>query len=257
MKLALISLPLALLLMLGMLVLLEVGRRAGRRHLERDPESGRAGALDAALFALLGLLVAFSFSGAADRFDARRKLIVEETNDIGTAWLRLDLLAPEARAELRGLFRRYVDSRIDTYRKVPDFEVALAELRRSAELQGRIWKRAVVACREVKDPATTSLVLGSLNAMFDITTTRAAAGRLHPPIIVVVLLFGLALCCALVAGHAMAQSARPQWLHMVAFAAMMSTSVYVILDLEYPRAGLIRIDEFDRLLVDLRAGLNE
>jgi hypothetical protein len=79
---------------LGMLVLLETGRRLGVRRLAKDPEGAPAGtgAVDAAVFALLGLLVAFTFSGAASRFEERRNLIVEETNDIGTAYLRLDLV---------------------------------------------------------------------------------------------------------------------------------------------------------------------
>jgi hypothetical protein len=238
-----------------MIGLLELGRRAGSRKLEDGSDGNVPKALDASLFALLGLLLAFTFSGAAGRFDARRQLVVEEANAIGTAWLRLDLLAPEARADLRGLFRRYLDARIETYRKVPDFEFGMDEFRESNAIQQRIWQRAVIACREQKDPATTSLVLEALNPMFDITTTRVAASRMHPPKIVYALLFGLTLCCALVAGHTMARVTRPPWLHVIAFAAMMSFSVFVILDIEYPRAGLIRIDAFDSLLVDLRAGM--
>ena len=54
------------------------------------------GVIDGAVFALPGLLLAFTFSGAAARFDTRRHLIVEEANAIGTAYLRLDLLPPDA-----------------------------------------------------------------------------------------------------------------------------------------------------------------
>ncbi len=83
-------------LFLGMLLFLEIGRRIGIRRLKED--SGAvgegAGAVDGAVFALLGLLIAFTFSGASSRFDTRRQLVVEETNNIGTAYLRLDLLPP-------------------------------------------------------------------------------------------------------------------------------------------------------------------
>ena len=82
-------------LFLGMLLFLEIGRRIAAR--QRKEDSGTAGegvgAVDGAVFALLGLLIAFTFSGASSRFDTRRQLIVEETNDIGTAYLRVDLLA--------------------------------------------------------------------------------------------------------------------------------------------------------------------
>ena len=95
----------------GMILLLEVGRRLGRRRHGRDEEGARAGlgAVEGAVFALLGLLIAFTFSSAASRFDTRRQLIVQEGNAIGTAWLRLDLLLSSAQPELRDLFRRFLD----------------------------------------------------------------------------------------------------------------------------------------------------
>ena len=84
-------------------------------------------AAEGAIFALLGLLVAFTFSGAASRFDARRQLIVEETNDIGTAYLRLRLLPLSAQPALREQFRQYVDARLAFYRKLKDMPAAMAE----------------------------------------------------------------------------------------------------------------------------------
>ena len=101
-------------LFVGMLVLLETGRRLGVRRLSQDPDGTPkgVGAVEGAVFGLLGLLIAFTFSGAATRFDGRRQLVVEEANAIGTAWMRLDLLPAEAAAGLRELFRQYVDSRL-------------------------------------------------------------------------------------------------------------------------------------------------
>jgi len=94
-------------LFLGMLILAEVGRRIGMRRLAQDPEGAEAGVgvVDGAVIALVGLLIAFTFSGAAARFDTRRQLIVEETNDIGTAYLRLDMLPVDAQPALREKFR--------------------------------------------------------------------------------------------------------------------------------------------------------
>src|SRR6266513_2257041 len=84
--------------------------------------------LEVAVFALLGLLLAFTFSGAASRFDTRRQLIVEETNDIGTAYLRLDLLPVDAQPGLCENFRGYVDARLEVYRKLPDIAAAKEEM---------------------------------------------------------------------------------------------------------------------------------
>jgi hypothetical protein len=244
-------------LFLGMLVLLEVGRRIGSRRAASDPEHATAGlgAVDGAVFGLMGLLVAFTFSGAATRFEARRQLIVEEANDIGTAYLRLDLLPPSAQPALRESFKRYVDSRLAVYRKMTDRAAALAALADSARLQREIWSQGVTACQAAASPATTTLLLSALNAMIDITTTRTMATQMHPPSIVFVMLFGLALASSLLAGYGMAPGKARSWLHMIGFAVVMALAVYVILDLEFPRLGLIRVDAFDQLLVDLRQSM--
>mgnify|MGYP003350587473 CR=1 FL=1 len=105
----------ALGLFLVMMLAVEGGRRIGRYRHGRDPESFSEGlgAAEGAIFALLGLLVAFTFSGAASRFEDRRHLITQEANDIGTAWLRIDLLPAADQPAMRDLFRRYTDLRID------------------------------------------------------------------------------------------------------------------------------------------------
>jgi len=244
-------------LFIGMLVLIEVGRRVGARRLANDPEGARTGvsAVEGSLFGLLGLLLAFTFSGANNRFDARRQLITQEANNIGTAWLRLDILPAEAQPELRDLFRRYLDSRLETYRKLPDLAAAEEELGRSIALQGEIWRKAVDAVKAGPPGPSGSLLLNSLNSMFDIVTSRTAAARTHPPSIIYLMLAALALAAALLAGFGMAGAKTRSWVHVIGFAAVLSLTVYVILDLEFPRLGLIRVDSFDLSLVELRESM--
>jgi hypothetical protein len=244
---------------LGILLFLEVGRRVGMSRLAKDPEGSKVGvgAVEGAVFGLMGLLVAFTFSGAASRFDARRQLIVEETNAIGTAYLRLDLLPADAQPSLRETFRRYVDSRIEVYRKLPDISAAEKELDQAAALQRKIWTGAVAGCRAGNNSSVPILLLPALNQMIDITTTRTMAARMHPPMVVFVMLAVAALASSLLAGYDMAGGKLRSWIHMLAFAAIMAVTTYVILDIEYPRLGLIRIDAFDQALVDLRQSMKE
>src|SRR5262245_23972715 len=169
-------------LFLGMLLFLEIGRRIALRRMKEDPGTAGEGvsAVDGAVFALLGLLLAFTFSGASSRFDTRRQLIVEETNNIGTAYFRLDLLPVDRQSALRESFRRYLDARIDVYRKLPDIAAAKESLAKANELQGQIWRQAVAASlAESAPPATPFLLLPALNTMIDITTTRTMAIQMH------------------------------------------------------------------------------
>jgi hypothetical protein len=243
---------------LATLVCVEVGRRLGRRALAGDETSRPAGlgTVETVAFGLLGLLLAFTFSGAATRFDVRRAQIVEEANAIGTAWLRLDLLPQGDQPKLRDAFRRYVDSRLETYRRIADsdFAAARATYDRSAALQNEIWANAVAACREA--PSQASIVLlPALNAMIDITTTRMAATEMHPPRIIYVVLGVISLVCALLVGYEMGANAARSWLHVGGFAVILAFTLYVILDFEYPRLGLIRIDYFDKFLIQVRASM--
>lgn len=241
---------LAISLFLGMLLMLELGRRLGRR-MAHDPEKAPSGigAVEGAVFGLLGLLIAFTFSGASQRFDHRRHLVVEEANIIGTAWLRIDLLPPDAQPKMRKLFREYLNSRLQAYRKLPDIEAAKLELQRSNQYQDLIWKDAVIQCRQ-GDSSSCRLLLPLLNEMFDITTTRTMARQMHPPVIIFVMLSVFALTAALFAGYGMATGKR-SWIHVVGFALVMAATIYVILDIEFPRFGLIRVDAIDQVLEDL------
>ena len=240
-------------LFVGMILLLELGRRLGRGRLGKDEEGARAGlgAVEGAVFALMGLLIAFTFSGAAARFDTRRQLIVEEANAIGTAWLRVDLLPSSAQPALRDLFRRYLDTRLAVYQKLPDIEATRAELARANALQGEIWSRAVASFQQASAPVAAQFV-PALNEMFDIATARTMSAQMHPPTIIFAMLGVLALMSSLLAGFAMAGGKSRSWIHMLGYALIMAVTVYVILDLEFPRIGLIRVNAADRVLYELR-----
>jgi len=245
----------ALALFTGMILCLEIGRRIGTRQISRDPEGARSGlgTVEGAVFALLGLLIAFTFSGAASRFDNRRQLIVEEANAIGTAYLRLDLLQDDARDILRQDFRRYVETRVETYRKLPDLEAANQGWKKAEAIQDEIWNRAILACRNAASQSPTMLLLPALNQMIDITATRSMALQTHPPTIIFVMLGMLSLMSAMVAGYGMTGGKTRSWIHIIGFSAIVAGTIYVILDLEYPRWGLIQVSAADKLLAQLLA----
>ena len=244
-------------LLFGMILLLACGGWLRRWQIKKGIEEvSGIGSMESAVFALFGLLIAFTFSGAASRLDDKRKLIIEEANAIGTAYLRLDLLPVGDQAVMRENFRTYLDARLSAYKKLDDPAAANAEFARANSLQGEIWRRGVSGSRAAEaHPDAARLLLPALNQMIDITTTRSMAMDLHPPRVVFVMLFAFALVSSLLAGYAMGGNSRPRLLHKLCFALLVAAAVYVILVLEYPRYGLIRIDTFDRALLELRASM--
>ena len=248
---------LVLMLFVGMLALIELGRRLGARRMvdEAEREQGGLITVDTAIYALLGLLVAFTFSGAASRFEDRRVSTVQEANAIGTAYLRLDLLPAAAQPALREQFRRYAEARLATYQALPDVAASDAHAARAVALQMDIWRAAVAALRDAP-PNASLLVLPALNEMIDVTSIRGVALKTDTPTVVLGALVFLALLCALLVGYGMAGTTTfSMRLHMVGFALAMTATIYVIVDLDHPRAGLIRLDFADQAMIDVLSGM--
>lgn len=241
----------------SILIALELGRMVWQWQVAsgREPETTGVSSVASAIFALLGLLIAFTFSGAASRFDMRRTLIVQEANDIGTAYLRLDLLPQPTRGELQEIFRQYLDARLDAYRAVPDRKRVDASLVRSDMLRERLWTRSVEESQRTASTAATMLLLPALNTAFDTASTRLASTKEHPPTVIFGMLFALCWIGALFAGYGMASRGPRNWLHTLFFVASLTMTLYVIVDLEFPRLGLIRVDAFDAVLQEVRNGM--
>jgi len=241
----------------AMLALFALGTRSAARRLAQssDKSAVDGGVIDASVFGLLGLLLAFTFSGAASRFDHRRELITKEVNAIGTAWLRIDMLPPSTQPAIRDGFRRYLDARIGAYAKLPDEAAAFRELQRAQEEQASVWAKAVAVCRTDSGAPARMLLLPSMNEMFDLAEERTAATRVHPPGVIWIMLVVLALIGSLLAGYAMPTSKHRDWLHILAFVGTTALAIYVIIDLEYPRRGLIQVKDFDRAMVELRSSM--
>jgi hypothetical protein len=253
----LVAFLLVLGLFLGILGMLALGQRLGRRSLaqEADVVRSRLTGVETAIFGLMGLMIAFTFSGAAARYELRRQLTVEEANAIGTAYLRLDLLPAASQPALRDRFRRYVTARIAVYRVLPDIETSNAQAAIATTLQQEIWTGVLAALKEAP-PQATIVVVPALNQMIDITTARAIAALTHTPKLIFSVLLILGLVCSMLAGYVLAYTNTGNVrLHVVAFAVVVTLTIYLIFDLDYPRFGIIRLDFADQGLIDLLAGM--
>ena len=242
---------------LCVLLFVEIGRWLGRWRVEEETERERLvrNTIETAIYALLGLMIAFTFSGAASRFDTRRLLTVQEANTIGTAYLRLDLLPTAAQPALREKFREYAAERIARYQALPDIRASEAHAARSEALQNEIWTGAVTAL-EGAEVAAPLLLLPALNEMIDITSTRAIMLQTHTQWPVLAALLVLTLICSMLTGYGLPRKrTRGVPLHTLGFAIVLTATLYVIIDLDHPRAGLIQLDYVDQALADVLAGM--
>ena len=239
----------------GMVFLVEVGRWIGSRRMLADPEGAKSGlgVVAGVVFSLLGLLLAFTFSGAASRFDARKQLVVQEINTASKAYYLLDLFPEPIQTKLKESFRRYLDAELQAIRALPDIRAAKLAYSRSSELRLDIQNQVIAAYRNPNTQAAAAyILLPAINEWIANSTNRIVAANTHPPFMIYAVLVGLALVSSLIAGYGMAEAKARSWLHTIVFAAVISLTIYVILDLEFPRIGFIRLNATDRLLVELR-----
>jgi hypothetical protein len=240
------------------LILLNYGRRLGLKYLEEKGAGSMAGlpAVEGAVFALIGLLVAFTVSGALQRFDERRQLVLQEANAASAAYDRLGLFEEHVAHDLRANLREYVAARIELYRMPHDFSLlegievwSREQQQKIAKLKVALWDSTLATCTTNFRPAC-ALNVPALSSLFDIARLRAGAAERHPPHILFVMLYGLGLGASLLAGFGMAAAKARSWIHMVTFAATLAITLYVVTELEFPRLGFITIETFDRFLVE-------
>lgn len=159
------------------------------------------------------------------------------------------MLAENDRAALKVLFAAYVQGRLETYSTPAYGERLFAELKKDKEMQDRIWQRTVDALRGDSTPPNAAiLVPQALNEMFDVANTRARLLTAHNPPLVYLLLYASALVAGLLAGYGMDLQSRKSRVHEFGFAIVITLALYVIVDFDCPRLGLIRLDGFDRAL---------
>jgi hypothetical protein len=255
-----LNLVLALTILISLFILLSLSVLAGRVYGNHELRKYGKDQLEVvtvaegAVFTLLALLVAFAFSGAYDRFEHRKLHTIEEANIFKTAYERIDLLAPDTQPTLRASYREYLDTQVETYRTAEQFRLFKYQVEKSVSIEEKIWQQAVAACKTTNDPsgAVTHLFLPAVNNMFDIATSGLEITRMHPPVAIFILLIGLAALSGFLAGYSTAGEKSNNSLHIMCYVIITALTIYIIVDLEFPRVGLIRIDAFDQLLVNVR-----
>jgi len=229
----------------GLVAALEVGYRVGlRRSFEsREADRAHAGALQAATLGLLALLLGFTFFMAVSRYDARKQLVLDEANAIGTAALRARLLPEAQRREAPALFREYVAARLAYH----DAGIDAGKLRdaqdRAARLEARLWALAEAAAAQDPRAVTGGLFVQAMNDVIDLREKRQVALDNHVPEAVLALLLAVSAVSLAFLGYGSGMDrVRRLWPNAV-FALLIALVFAVIADLDRPRRGLIQVSQ--------------
>jgi hypothetical protein len=229
-----------------------LGFRYRKWIVRKDPSraSKGLGPIESSLLGLMALILSFTFGMASSKFEARRSLIIEEANDIGTAILRCDLYPDSVRSALRQDFREYVNARIAYYDAIVDKQKIQAALDRANHYSYRIWKRAAEYSQIPEQRSISILAMPSLNAMIDIVSTRDAARLAKVPPVILFVLVVLVLISAFLVGYG--QSGERNIVLVTGFALMTTIALYMIIELDRPRRGILTLRNEEQRIVELR-----
>ena len=221
----------------------ELGFRLGRRKRPKVDEDDRSQiiTIQGAMLGLLALLLGFTFSMAMSRFELRKQQILDESNAIGTTYLRAQLMPEPPRKEVADLLRRYVEVRLQFYQAGMEGQEFQTAVDQTEWLQLQLWSRA--GAWAAKDPraVTAGLFLQSLNEVIDLHSKGLTALQNHVPEIILVLLYFVALVAIGLIGYGCGLAGRRNFLVTLVASLLIAAVILVIIDLDRPQRGLIRV----------------
>ena len=226
----------------SLLIAIEIGYRLGRRRRDATLEARKSQAdlLVLTLLGLLSLLLAFSFSMVATRFDQRKALVLDDANAIRTTYLRATPLPAPHGARLQGLLRTYIEVRVRATTPA-ELEAAIV---RSGSMHNELWAEATAVAHANPGSEIVALFLDSLNRLIDLHEARVTVAlfqRLPPAI-----LWMLLVVSALAIGMAGFRSGLDRTRSVIPMCALVATVVAVlalIVELDRPASRMFEISQ--------------
>ncbi len=234
----------------------EAGFLLGRRSQSTigDHSISQIYTIQGAALGLLALLLGFTFSMAMSRYDARRQMILEESNAIGTTFLRAQLLPEPPRQEVSNLLRRYVEVRLEFYEAGNDQKMLREVANKTERLQNQLWTDgAAMGGSDPRVVVTGLFFQRSLNEMIDLSAKRITAQENHVPEITLVLLYLVAIMATGLIGYGCGLSGVRKFFVTIILAIIIAAVIMVIIDLDRPGAGLIKVSQ--QRMLDLKDSL--
>ncbi|MBO9699355.1 MAG: hypothetical protein J7604_04045 [Sporocytophaga sp.] len=234
----------ALVVLILMFAGFEAGFRMGIKSLAVNDEKRRnvVTNFQVGLISLLGLMIAFTFAMAVARFDDGRTLMAEETDALETAYFRCDLLPDSTRMKLHNVLREYIDIRLLFYQPRLDESKVLNVNRQTRKIQNRLWSYAPEITKGLPDYLAAG-VLESLNHLINVSNKRYIAMENHVPELIFFLLFLISVLTNVAVGYSCGIAADRHIFFTIIFSFCVCTILLVIMDLDRPRRGLIRVSQ--------------
>ena len=211
------------------------------RRQEKRGKEAPIGSIVGAMLALLAFILAFTFGMAASRFDARKQLVLDEANAIGTTFLRTDFLSEPQRGESRKLLKEYVDIRVEAVLQPEKLPQAVLD---SEAIHDRLWSQVTALSKQGKDLILLGLYIQSLNEVIDLHSKRVTVGLQYQiPGAIWLMLYCVTILSMAAVGYQFGLTVTSSWLSILLLALSFSAVILLIVDLERSSEGLIKVSQ--------------
>ncbi len=215
----------------------------GYKMASKNSETSTMGSeLLSPLLGLLALLMAFTFGMSNSRYDDRKNNLIDEANCIGTALLRADIYPDSLKMEFKKDFKTYLDSRRDFYTLGNDEPKINASLKKSAEMSDKLWNRASFYAKDKDYFIQSNMMLPALNDMFDSAFKSNVVFNSKVPETIVYLLMIFSVVISMYIGYKSGLEKKIERNFILGFCLLICVVIFITLDLDRSRRGLIKID---------------
>jgi hypothetical protein len=224
-----------------------LGRHAHRRS--EDEKESPVSTIAGTVLGLLAFILAFTFGIVFNRYDARKELVKQEANAIGTAWLRSDFLPEPDRAEAKGLYKVYLENSLDFIQgRDASPERARSAISETQRILNRLWEMGVVNARKDMNSDVAALYIESMNEVIDLRALRIAVGRrARMPAFIWVMLFSLTCLGMMSVGYQTGIAGSKRSMVRPILAVAFALVIALIAALDRPDSGVIRVSHQSQL----------
>jgi len=228
-----------------LIVLLSVyiGQRYGtyRKKKVADMQDAAVGSAVAAVLGLLAFILAFTFQIAANHFDARKGMLLEEVTNIRTTYLRAGLIHEPIRSGTKKLLVDYVDLRVELAK---DPSKLISAMSRSQQILDTLWVYSEDLAEQDRSSEVYALYTSSVNDLVDNYNKRVTFTlEYRIPVTIIWVLIIISIFSMIVLGYQFGISGKGSFKINLLLAIIFAMVMFLILALDRPEIGVAKINQ--------------
>jgi len=220
-----------------------LGQRYGIYRKKKTEEAQHApiGSVVGAAFGLLAFMLAITFQIAANRYDMRKQLLLEDVTNIRTGYLRAGLIPEPYRSNTKKFLVEYVDLRVDLVNNPSKLNAGLS---RSQQILDSLWKYTEALAEQDRSSEIYSLYTTSVNDIIDSYNQRVTVAlQYRIPGAVLFVLFIISFVSMFLLGYQFGISGKGNLRLIILLSFIFAIVMFLILALDQPDKGLATINQ--------------